>query len=87
MRDIAPSCQEVAHLQSRGLDQALPLRAWVGIKCHLIYCVWCRRYHRQIRFLREALRREGEHLAVGTIHKLPPEKSRQIKEFLWNEIG
>ena len=82
-----PSCQDVTHLQSRALDESLTLRVRIGLKCHLLYCVWCRRYGRQLRFLRQAFTSDGERLAGGVVRKLSPEARQQIKEFLWKEVG
>ena len=82
-----PSCRDVAHLQSRAQDEALPLRVRVGLKFHLLYCMWCRRYGRQLGFLRRALRRDGERLAGEFVRKLTPEARQQIKNFLCKEAG
>ncbi len=81
-RDLTPSCRDVARLQSRSLDESLPFRVRLGYKCHLCFCVWCRRYGRQLRFLRDALRRDGERLATGQAHELPPAVRDQLKDVL-----
>ena len=82
MRDLAPACRDVTRLQSRALDESLPLRKRVGLKCHLLFCVWCRRYGRQLRFLREALERGGNHLAEDSPYKLTSDARHQLKELL-----
>jgi len=82
MRNLAPSCREITRLQSRALDESLPLRVRFGMKCHLLYCVWCRRYGRQIAFLREALRQDGDRLTEDFAQPLPPEARQRIKDSL-----
>lgn len=84
-RDLLPSCRDVTRLQSRALDETLPLRVRIGLKCHLSFCVWCRRYGRQLRFIRDVLQRGEERLAEGHIYELPPATRAQIKEFLRKE--
>jgi len=51
------TCKEASHLISQELDGPLPLhRRWL-LRVHLLWCEACRRYNRQARFLREAMRR------------------------------
>jgi hypothetical protein len=82
--DLMPTCHDVTRLQSRALDETLPVRMRLGLRCHLLFCAWCRRYGRQLRFLRHALRHGGEHLAFGCFWTLNPEARKQIKERLKN---
>ena len=79
-----PSCHDVTRLQSRALDETLPVRTRLGLKCHLLFCVWCRRYGQQLRFLHHALQHGGERLAVGSPWALSPEARTQLKERLRN---
>jgi predicted anti-sigma-YlaC factor YlaD len=51
------TCKEASHLISQELDGPLPLhRRWL-LRVHLLWCEACRRYDRQARFLRDAMRR------------------------------
>lgn len=51
------TCKEASRLISQELDGPLPvLRRWV-LRIHLVWCEACRRYNRQARFLRAAMRR------------------------------
>jgi len=84
-REWLPSCRDVTQLQSRALDESLPWRVRAGVKGHLLYCVWCRRYGRQLRFLHDALRHNGDRLAGDCFRPLPAEARRQIKDFLRQE--
>ena len=51
------TCKEASHLISQGLDRPLPLHRRLLLRLHLLWCEACRRYDRQARFLREAMRR------------------------------
>jgi hypothetical protein len=54
------SCKEVNCLASKSLDERLSWRERVGLRMHLLFCRLCRRYVRDLRFLRLVLRRAGE---------------------------
>jgi len=56
MRALSPNCKEAIRLQSASLDQPITRLQRVGLRIHLVLCVWCARYGRQIIFLREAAR-------------------------------
>src|SRR5271168_3301309 len=74
------SCQGFARLTSEALDRPLsPPEKW-ALQIHLLLCVGCRRYARQIGFLRAALRRLSHRLDHADC-PLPgpdlPEEARQ----------
>jgi hypothetical protein len=81
-RDLAPSCRDATRLHSRALDESLPLRIRIGLKCHLLLCFSCRRYARQLSFIRQALRRDGDRLAEWPPTTLPPTIRNHLKELL-----
>ena len=51
------SCKEVTHLASQTLDAPLSRRQRWAMRLHLAYCVLCRRFVRNLRFLNQALKR------------------------------
>lgn len=53
-------CKEVSHLVSEGMDRSLSFRERVGVRTHLLMCHGCRHFAAQMKFLREALRRQPE---------------------------
>jgi predicted anti-sigma-YlaC factor YlaD len=57
-----PSCKDVSRLVSDALDRSLPLAQRVAVRIHLVMCQACDLYSRQIRSLRELLRRYPEQL-------------------------
>ena len=60
LKSISPDCREATRRQSEALDHPLPFLQRLGLQCHLLLCVWCRRYGSQIKFLRQAARKCDE---------------------------
>lgn len=50
-------CRQATELMSRQLDGRLGLGQRLSLKMHLMMCGGCRNFGKQVRFLREALRR------------------------------
>ncbi len=62
-------CREVSELVSRSLDEPLPLMTRLQVAFHLAMCGMCRGFARQLRWLRDLVRREAD-------EKLPPADER-----------
>lgn len=58
------------------MDASLPWHQRLAIRLHLVYCVWCRRYAAQIKFLRKA----GRELADGTNQAAAERLSSEARE-------
>ena len=56
---IFPSCKEVSHLVSQGLDRRLGLAERLRLRAHLAICDGCANFRRQMQFLRKAMLRLG----------------------------
>ena len=56
---IFPSCKEVSHLVTQGLDRRLGFGERVRLSVHLAICDGCTNFKRQIEFLRKAMLRLG----------------------------
>jgi hypothetical protein len=54
------NCREATRLASEALDHRLPLRKWVALKLHLSMCSLCRRFVRQLEFIRKIASRYAE---------------------------
>ena len=80
--DLSPGCREATRLQSAALDRKLTFLQRSGLRFHLVLCKWCRRYGKQITFLRSATQR----CAQDNQHSLPrilsPEACERIKQRL-----
>ncbi len=83
--DLSPDCREASRAQSEGLDHPLPLTKRLGLWMHLLICKWCRRYGKQIRFLREAAHEHHEELAEAKPQKLSDDARERIKQRLLEE--
>ena len=79
---LTPDCPAIARLASAGLDRRLTLIERVRIRMHFLICHWCRRYTRQLRFMRSAARRMAEESANPSAHALPPDTRTRFKERL-----
>ena len=81
---LSPRCREAVRLQSEQMDH--PLEWWqrLGLKIHLLLCKWCRRYGRQIRFLRTASQSPPEEPSAGAAQRMPPAVRERLAERLRN---
>jgi hypothetical protein len=86
IRAIMPNCREVTRLQSEALDKKLPFSKRVGLRLHLLVCSWCRRYGKQIRFLREAMHDHPEELCEASSQSLSPEARERMKRALHGQV-
>jgi len=77
---ISPSCKDAVRLQSDALERRLPMLQRLGLRIHLLFCKWCRRYGRQIGFLRDAARQHPDELADPAPRKLSAEARERIKQ-------
>jgi hypothetical protein len=51
------SCKEASRLLSQMQDGDLPLRRWLRIRLHLLWCDACKRFEEQLRFMHRAMER------------------------------
>ena len=82
LADFSPSCKTAARLQSEALDRKLPLRQRFGLRVHLLLCKWCRRYGKQVAFLRNAAREHPDRMAKPVPQKLSDEARERIQQRL-----
>ena len=78
-------CDEVVQFVSQAHDRDLTRAERFAIRSHFLYCTACRRYHRQITALRQALRlhvRQIQHLKPGGPLALPREARVRISRAL-----
>ena len=54
------SCKRVAQLASESLDRPLTLQERLSLRFHLLFCKFCSRYVRQLKFLQRACARADE---------------------------
>ncbi len=80
--ELSLNCREATRAQSEALDHPLPRARRYGLWLHLLICRWCRRYGKQIRFLREAAHEHHAELAEAVPQKLSLEARERIKQRL-----
>ena len=77
---LTPRCREVTRLLSQGMDCPLPLRTRAALRLHFTVCDYCRRYAKQLKFLREvsrALPRRGVDRSTVTLPEATKARLRQ----------
>ena len=80
--NLSPNCREASRLQSLALDGPLSFSQRLGLRIHLLLCRWCRRYGKQLSFLRVAARKlVGEDLGLPR-QGLSPEARERLKKIL-----
>ncbi len=72
------NCRQATRLISQSLDAKLPWHRRLQMKVHLLYCVWCRRYAAQLKFLRRATRELPPEALDAAPQKLSSEEKEQM---------
>jgi hypothetical protein len=75
------NCRQVTQLVSQSMDAKLPLYRRLAVRFHLLYCVWCRRYVAQLKFLRKAAKGLAETTDASS-PKLSAESKDQMRKRL-----
>ena len=78
---VSPDCRQVSHWQSDAGTPLSPARR-VGLRLHLLVCAWCRRYGKQIRFLRTAAHEHGDECGTPPTPALSAERREKMKQSL-----
>jgi hypothetical protein len=66
-----PTCEQVLPVLSQSLERKLTLRERVTLRLHFLICVYCIRYLKQIRLMRNAARARSEQIETGTGAEAP----------------
>jgi hypothetical protein len=84
------NCRQVTRLVSQSMDTKLRWYQWLGMRIHLLYCVWCRRYASQIRFLHKACDQLDPETQASPSHTLSSEAKEKMRarlqEAMKNEL-
>jgi hypothetical protein len=83
--NLSPDCRAAGRAQSEALDHPLPRSKRLGLWLHLLICVWCRRYGKQIRFLGSAAHEHQADLTEAVPQKLSATARERIKQKLTSE--
>jgi len=82
LADLSPNCKAVTRWQSEALDHRLTFRQQVGLRLHLVLCKWCRRYGKQITFVRNAANAHPEEMATAVPERLSEAARERIRQKL-----
>ncbi len=86
LRILTLSCGESTRLVSESLDRDLPTGERLAVRLHAVSCLSCRRFARQLRFLRTALQhRDAEAVVDGGPVALSTEARERIHQLLTDE--
>lgn len=81
-----PTCQELTPVLSQSLERRLTLREQLTLRLHFLICVYCARYLKQLRFMRDTVRaRDAQSLADDADDATPsltPEARERIRRAL-----
>ena len=80
------NCRQATRLISQSLDAKLPWHRRLQMKVHLLYCVWCRRYAAQLKFLRKATRELPPEALDAAPQKLSSEEKEQMNARLQERV-
>lgn len=80
--ELSPGCKRAARLQSEAMDHPLSPGQRIGLRIHLALCKWCRRYGKQIRFLRTAAHDHPEKWEESAPRRLSDEARQRLKDSL-----
>jgi hypothetical protein len=64
------------------MDARLPWHQRLAVRFHFLYCVWCRRYAAQLKFLRQAAKGLAAESADASAPKLSAEAKEQMRQCL-----
>lgn len=76
------TCKQASQLVSEQHDRNLSRRERIGLRIHLWMCRNCRRFERQLTFLRNTLHRGMQEGQLPLDKPLPPESKARIREHL-----
>ena len=73
------NCRQATRLISQSMDANLRWYQRLAVRFHLLYCVWCRRYAAQLRFLRKAAGQLSPQELALSSEKLSGEAKEQMQ--------
>jgi hypothetical protein len=77
-----PKCREVVRLLSQSMEVKLPITTRIRIRIHFLICVWCQRYEKQLRGLREIASSLPQHVDGFGSETLSDSSKERLKQAL-----
>ena len=85
MRHWMFSCKKITSMISESMDRELPLYKRMGIRFHLMMCALCRRYQKQLYFIRSVLH-QCDDVEDLSCQSMSPEARTRIEEKLNDKL-
>ena len=79
---FTPTCPEVVRILSLGMDKQLSLMMRMKLRIHYLMCSFCKRYMKQLKYMRVVAREFPEKIGEVSDAKLPAEAKQRLKEAL-----
>lgn len=84
---VTPSCETVTRLVSESCERPLGPGERLRLRLHFSICVWCLRFHDQVRALHQGLARHADRFTDTTAGALPDDARARIKALLAAQAG
>ena len=81
------SCKEVSHLISEGAERKLTLSERIGLRIHLWMCDNCRRFEKQMHYMRQAMLSTRSSGDLPSEKPLPEDARERIRRKLQDQAG
>jgi hypothetical protein len=81
---LSAKCRETTQLLSLQLDEDLTTRQWWAMTLHMVACVPCRRFRRQLHLITELLKEAGPAMELDgdAVAGLSPETRERLRVVL-----
>jgi len=80
------SCDEATFIISMNQHEKLEIKKWIQLKIHLMMCVYCRRYEKQISLITKIINKIKSFPETNSSeYKLTSTQKESLKELIENE--
>ena len=79
---FTPTCPEVIRILSLGMEKKLPLLLRLKLRIHYLMCSFCKRYMKQLKYIREVSREFPEKIGDVSDASLPADAKERMKAAL-----
>ena len=79
---FTPTCPEVVRILSHGMDKELSLMMRIKLRIHYLMCSFCKRYMKQLKYIREVSREFPEKIGDVSDASLPADAKERMKAAL-----
>lgn len=84
---FTPTCPEVVRILSLGMDKELPLMMRLKLRIHYLMCSFCKRYMKQLHYIRHVSREFPEKIGEVSGPSLSAETKAQMRDAIQQSPG